>query len=73
VTGSQHIPLHALAEHIDEVPDGEVWIYCGSGYRASVAASILDRPGRDLVLVNDSYDNAKNAGLENLADERRTV
>ena len=73
VTGSQHIPLHALAEHIDEVPDGEVWIYCGSGYRASVAASILDRPGRDLVLVNDSYDNAKNAGLENLSDERRTV
>jgi len=55
------------------VPDGEVWIYCGSGYRASVAASILDRPGRDLVLVNDSYDNAKNAGLENLSDERRTV
>jgi purine nucleoside permease len=41
-----------------------VWIYCGSGYRASIAASILDRPGRDVVLINDSYDNAAAAGIE---------
>jgi hydroxyacylglutathione hydrolase len=64
VAGSVHIPLHQLVDRIDEVPDGEVWIYCGSGYRASIAASILDRPGRDVVLVNDSYDNAAAAGIE---------
>jgi len=46
VRGSQHIPLHELADRIDEVPDGEVWVYCGSGYRASIAASVLDRPAR---------------------------
>ncbi len=40
--GSLHIPLHELAERLDEVPDGEVWVYCGSGYRASIAASMLD-------------------------------
>jgi len=46
VRGSQHIPLHELAGRIDEVPGGVVWVYCGSGYRASIAASVLDRPGR---------------------------
>ncbi|WP_369055162.1 MBL fold metallo-hydrolase [Kineococcus terrestris] len=69
VRGSQHIPLHQLNERLDEVPQGEVWVYCGSGYRASIAASVLDRPGREVVLVNDSYGNAAQAGVE---DERPT-
>ncbi|SDY83204.1 Rhodanese-related sulfurtransferase [Modestobacter sp. DSM 44400] len=56
VRGSQHIPLHELAQRLDEVPAGEVWVYCGSGYRASIAASVLDRRGHQVVLVNDSYD-----------------
>ena len=64
VKNSQHIPIHELSDRIDEVPEGEVWVYCGSGYRASIAASILDRPGREVVLINDSYDSAKEAGLE---------
>ncbi len=46
------------------MPTGEVWVYCGSGYRASIAASVLDTPGRDVVLINDSYGTAKEAGLE---------
>lgn len=41
-----------------------MWVYCGSGYRASITASVLDRPGRQVVLVNDSYDAANAAGLE---------
>ncbi|MBA2508014.1 MAG: MBL fold metallo-hydrolase [Nocardioidaceae bacterium] len=64
VRSSQHIPLHSLAERIDEVPTGEVWVYCGSGYRAAIAASVLEGPERQLVLVNDTYDNASAAGLE---------
>jgi rhodanese-related sulfurtransferase len=64
VAGSQHIPLHELADSIGEVPQGEVWVYCGSGYRAGIAASILDRPGRQVVLIDDAYDNAAAAGLE---------
>jgi hydroxyacylglutathione hydrolase len=63
VRGSRHIPLHELRQRLAEVPDGEVWVYCGSGYRASIAASILDRPGRSVVLVDDNYDNAAAAGL----------
>lgn len=64
VAGSRHIPLHQLADRRDEVPDGEVWVYCGSGYRASIAASVLDTPGREVVLVNDAYDTARELGLE---------
>jgi hydroxyacylglutathione hydrolase len=51
------------------VPDGEVWVYCGSGYRASIAASLLDRPGRDLVLIDDEWPNAADAGLAITTDE----
>ncbi len=64
VRDSQHIPLHELRDRLDEVPTGELWIYCGSGYRASIAASMLDQPGRDLVLISDAYDHAADAGLE---------
>jgi hydroxyacylglutathione hydrolase len=55
VRGSLHIPIHQLADRIDEVPDGDVWVYCGSGYRAAVAASMLTRTGRRPVLVNGGY------------------
>ena len=64
VRGSQHIPLHELAERLDEVPHGDVWVYCGSGYRASIAASVLDRPGRHVVLIDDSYDTVAGTDLE---------
>ncbi len=55
VRGSQHVPLHELSARLDEVPAGEVWVYCGSGYRAAIAASILARAGRHPVLVDGGY------------------
>jgi glyoxylase-like metal-dependent hydrolase (beta-lactamase superfamily II)/rhodanese-related sulfurtransferase len=67
VAGSQHIPLHELRARLNEIPTGEVWVYCGSGYRASVAASLLDTPGRDVVLIDDAYDRARELGLETAA------
>jgi rhodanese-related sulfurtransferase len=64
VAGSQHIPLHELGDRIDEVPAQELWVHCGTGYRASVAASVLDRLGCRVVLIDDSYEAASAAGLE---------
>ena len=32
-----------------EVPDGEVWVHCAAGYRASIAASLLAAAGRTVV------------------------
>jgi len=71
VRGSQHIRIHELPARIDEVPDGEVWVYCGSGYRAAIAASMLARAGRTPVLVDGSYDDPEHgaaaAGLHDPA------
>ena len=63
IPGSAHIPMHALLERLDDLPDGQLWVHCASGFRASIAASLLDRAGHDVVLVDDSYDNAVTAGL----------
>ena len=63
VTGAINIPLHELADRTDEVPAGEVWVHCGSGYRASIAASMLDRHDRTVVLVDDMFDHAAKLGL----------
>ena len=64
VLGAVHIPLHELPGRIDEVPAGQVWVYCRSGYRAALAASLLAARGRDVVAVDDEFDNAAAGGLD---------
>ena len=54
--GVVHIPIHEVLERIEEVPGGEVWVHCASGYRASIVASLLAARGSDVVLVDEDYD-----------------
>ena len=61
--GAKHIPLHSLVDRLHEVPQGKVWVHCASGYRASIAASILDRAGHEVVHVDDDFSGAEKAGL----------
>ena len=63
IPGALNIPLHKLAERMSDVPEGEIWVHCASGYRSSIAASLIDRPGRTVVLVDDDYDNAEKLQL----------
>ena len=63
IPGAVNIPLHELDGRMAEVPDGEVWVHCGSGYRASVAASMLDAAERTVVLIDDEFENADKQGL----------
>ncbi|AYE96194.1 MBL fold metallo-hydrolase [Mycobacterium paragordonae] len=58
-----NVPIHELTRRLREIPDGEIWVHCASGYRASVAASILDKYGRATVLVDDNYSAAEELGL----------
>ncbi|CAN5885161.1 MBL fold metallo-hydrolase [soil metagenome] len=58
IRGALNIPLHELLPRLGEVPDGQIWVHCGSGYRASIATSIIEKPGRTVVLVDDAFDNA---------------
>jgi glyoxylase-like metal-dependent hydrolase (beta-lactamase superfamily II)/rhodanese-related sulfurtransferase len=69
VAGSVHVPIHELPRRLDEVPEGEVWVHCAAGYRASIAASILAAHGRHVVAVDDEFAKAGPAGLELVGDE----
>jgi len=62
--GATHIPLHQLLTRLDDVPSGEVWVHCASGYRASIAASVLAAHGTTVVAVDDSFD--EHAGASGL-------
>lgn len=63
IAGAVNIPLHELPARLAEVPAGEVWVHCMSGYRASVAASLIDASGRTPVAIDDEFGNAEAAGL----------
>jgi hydroxyacylglutathione hydrolase len=58
IADAVHIPLHDLETRLAEVPDGTVWVHCASGYRASIAASLLDRAGRTVVAIDDDWESA---------------
>jgi len=58
VRGALNVPVYEITDRVGELPAGELWVHCASGYRASVAASLLEREGRDVVLVDDDFDNA---------------
>ena len=63
IEGAVNIPLHELPHRLAEVPAGEVWVHCAGGYRASVAASLLDAAAVPVVAIDDSFANAAEAGL----------
>ena len=69
ISDATNIPLHELWGRVDEVPAGEVWVHCAAGYRASVAASMLDALGRTIVAIDDSFDNAEKVGLHLVGPE----
>lgn len=63
VEGAVHIPLYELKDRIGELPPGTVWVHCGSGYRAAAAASLLERAERGVVMIDDQFDGAAEAGV----------
>lgn len=69
IGGAVNVPLHELWGRLDEVPAGEVWVHCAGGYRASVAASMLDAHGRTPVAIDDTFDNAEAVGLHLVGPE----
>jgi hydroxyacylglutathione hydrolase len=62
--GAVNIPLSELLDRITDVPEGQVWVHCASGFRASIGASILDRAGRHPVYIDAAFDDASAAGLD---------
>ena len=63
VAGALHVPLHQVVDRLGELPDTTLWVHCGSGFRAAVAASLLAARGRAVVHVDEDFEAAEKAGL----------
>jgi hydroxyacylglutathione hydrolase len=64
IEGALSMPFHCAEAGTALLPDESVtWVHCARGLRAAIAASILDRLGRDVVLVDDVFENAVALGL----------
>ena len=63
VAGAQHVPIHELLQRVDEVPAGPVWVHCASGVRATIAGSLLQAAGRDVLVVSDEFERAGASGV----------
>ncbi len=63
LAGARWVPIGELGPRLGELPRMPTWVHCQAGYRASVAASLLDRAGIPPVLVDDDFGRAAAAGL----------
>lgn len=73
-----HLALPDLAEIADPTivrspiaVSGEVWVYCGGGFRAAIAASLLDASGARVTLIDQPFAAAEQMGLT-VSDTTRT-
>ncbi|MDD1701565.1 MAG: MBL fold metallo-hydrolase [Methanoregula sp.] len=64
IAGSHHVYVGEVLDHLDEIPrDRPVVIYCNSGYKGTLAASLLARAGyRDITNVLGGMQAWINAG-----------
>ena len=59
IVGSQHIPLHELSSRMNELANDKIyWVHCAGAYRASIAASMMQNAGLNVVLINEPYEKA---------------
>ena len=63
VAGAVNVPLHDVLPRLAEVPAGKLWVHCATGYRAGIAASLLQRAGRDVVHIDARFSDAGSAGI----------
>jgi hydroxyacylglutathione hydrolase len=71
IEGSHHVYLPDLAEHdFDGLEDGdEVWVACATGYRANIAAAILEQKGsRPVVLGTGGVPDLMRLPISNLTE-----
>jgi hydroxyacylglutathione hydrolase len=69
IEGARHIPLPQLRSRMEELPkDQPIAVICGSGYRSSIAGSLLERAGfqrlQNVMGGMGAYSEIKCAGME---------
>jgi rhodanese-related sulfurtransferase len=81
VRGARWVPLHEFLGRLEELAtlskaaghagrDATIWVYCGSGFRASVASSLLD--GIDVPVVHVDADVATARSMRNWVPAEET-
>ena len=71
VPGSRQIFVADLSDRVGELPSGEpITVFCRSGHRASMAASILENAGREVRLVSQGGAAAWPEPLEPVGSSR---
>ena len=67
VEGAVNASYSRLPEYESDLPrDGRLVVHCASGARAAAAAAFLARTGRDILYVNDAFDNYAATGSDAL-------
>jgi len=84
IAGARHVPLHEFPERLGEIvawsqaaahagTDPQVWISCGSGFRAAVGGSLLARAGVPVVIVDEDFAEASNTALPIVVEEHAAM
>lgn len=63
IRGAVNIPVHDLPSRMGDVPPQRLWVHCASGYRSGIAASLLQRAGKDVVHIDAMFNEAESVGL----------
>ena len=73
IPGSIQIPMQFLLDQIADLGAARTWVHCASGYRAGIAASMIDRAGLSAVHIDDDFDTAIRLGLTTTDDDFDTT
>ena len=60
---AQPFPMSTITEHLDELPDGPVYVLCHSGGRSAKVTQYLEQQGRDAINVDGGIVEWEAAGL----------
>ncbi|HNM98141.1 MAG TPA: FAD-dependent oxidoreductase, partial [Marmoricola sp.] len=55
IPGAINIPVDSLRERLDELPDGDLIVYCAVGVRGHTAARLLSQHGRTVANLDGGY------------------
>ncbi|MEO6533962.1 MAG: rhodanese-like domain-containing protein [Pseudolysinimonas sp.] len=63
IPGALAMPMSTLTEHLDELPDGTLYIICHSGGRSARVVGALEQRGLDVVNVLGGITQWEQEGL----------
>ena len=61
--GAVNIPMSTIGAHLDELPEGTIYLVCKSGGRSARVAATLEQQGYDVVNVEGGITQWEQEGL----------